>query len=114
VRDELVDMAIALSVSMGGQNTTDGNVATTWRILFMLYAKRLGFRRRETALLLEFGKGGHNWSRLHPTEEESAWGHDQRLAHFASELHYVSDRMTLDRLLRTNWYYNHWLATLPE
>lgn len=80
-----------------------------WEPLFTLQLQRWGFGRSGASTMFKWGEHGHNWVKLHPTEEEEKLAPDVVLNMFYAEVDYCSDRMSLDRLFRCNWLYHLYL-----
>jgi len=83
------------------------NIKSKWEEIFNLQLTRWGFNDISISELFEWGNGGHNWSKLHTTDEEEKQNTIKWLGNFASEIHYCYDRMSLDRLFRCHWLFNH-------
>jgi hypothetical protein len=82
-------------------------IKVEWEELFKLQLKEWGFNDIASNELFEWGNRGHNWDRLHSTEEEDKLSISECLLQFSGEIYYCSDRMSLDRLFRCHWLYNH-------
>lgn len=101
--DQLGD--IYIKIDQGDQKDIDKN----WKEFFSCYLKDCGFNYTAIEALFEWGSDGHNWSELHIDKTEyKDYNKDQLLQRFICEVHYIYDRMSLDRLFRTHWLYNQW------
>ena len=88
-----------------------------WRRAFRLSMRYLGIGRRAANKLFWWGNyhhdhgpsgysgWGHNWKRLHMTDEEAAWSAEECRRCLSWETMYSSDRMTFDRLFRRHWLF---------
>jgi hypothetical protein len=85
-----------------------------WKELFCRQLKVWGWNGKAQEDLFGFGQYGHNWEKLHPTKKEEKKSAADWLIDFSSELHYCSDRMGLDRLLRCHWRFNQVFMALSE
>jgi len=77
-----------------------------WKPLFVLVLLRWGFNTKSAKKLFEFGEYGHNWEKLHETEEEKKKTLEEKLKDFYGYIGYCSDRMGFDRLFRIHFIYN--------
>ena len=78
-----------------------------WKSLYILQLMYWGFSKKSAEHLFEWGSYGHNWEKLHPTEEDSKKTIEEITNRFYGEVAYCSDRMWLDRLFRCHWLYNY-------
>ena len=63
--------------------------------------KSWGWDNTAITSMTRWGEGGHNWEKLHRGDkEEDYWGQ------FSSEIHYCSNRMSMDRWMRCHWLFN--------
>ena len=89
-------------------------VSKKWKQIYIQFLIDYGFNKNSALMLFEWGDGGHNWLKLHSTSTEDADTLYQRLEHFENEIHYCADRMSLDRLFRCHWQYNHMMIKFYE
>jgi hypothetical protein len=96
-------------------------VFNTWKEIFTGALEYWGFNDPAISSLFNWGcssltgyRGEHNWKKLHSTDEEILWSSEEKLQRFLSEVSYISDRITLDRLFRTHWLFNFWCSSVPE
>lgn len=80
--------------------------AKLWERAFKRQLQWWGFGRRARKMMWEFGLWGHNWKALHRTKAQDKYTIERWLQRFADSLSYCSDRMSMDRLLRTHWEFS--------
>lgn len=83
-----------------------------WKPLYILTLRQWGYNMKSASDLYDWGVFGHNWEKLHPDENEQRMPPDQCLDMFYGEVSYCSDRMSLDRLFRCHWLFNHYNTVL--
>lgn len=81
-------------------------IKNRWEELYKKQLFQWQFNKKAANDLFEWGENGHNWSKLHTTEEEDEKTYIDWLHDFLYELEYCCDRMSLDRLFRCHWLYN--------
>ena len=74
--------------------------------VFESYFAAQGFDKKNIEILFQWGEYGHNWNKLHPSDAESSRSQEEKLAELIAELHYCSDRMSMDRMFRCHWLFN--------
>ena len=114
--DRLCKLAAKIAIS------PTEKIPALWKQYFYLAMCEIGFDRKSTRLMFNWGSGGHNWSLLH----DYAWMHTTEykqairkgnqfneeetklhwLHSFISDVKYISDRISIDRVLRCHWLYN--------
>ena len=82
------------------------NLQVQWKLLFKWYLQRRGFNIIAIDQLFAWGNGGYNWKELWGDKDETL-DLEERIHNFIGELYYCSDRMSLDRLFRCHWLFNH-------
>ena len=81
-------------------------IPNIWFEFFKVYLKSLGFNLKAIKALFEWGESGHNWQKLHPSNEIEKASPNVIRNQFQNEVFYIYDRMSLDRLFRAHWLYN--------
>jgi hypothetical protein len=86
-----------------------------WKNLFSEVLSNWGFTEPSISKLFEWGaEYGHNWEKLHPSQEEELQSSTEILEDFWNEVSYCSDRMSIDRLFRCHWLYNYYFIKLSK
>ena len=85
------------------------DIDKNWKAFFTCYLKFIGFNPKAIKELFQWGSDGHNWDALHIENTEYAnEKKDKLLQSFCSEVEYIYDRISLDRLFRAHWLYNQY------
>jgi len=82
-------------------------IKSEWKRLFKLQLSEYGFNNISIRELFIWGNNGHNWNKLHTNVEEEKKNVIEWLGKMAGEIYYCCDKMSLDRLFRCHWLFNH-------
>lgn len=84
-------------------------IIKNWKNCFSFFLENWGFNESAIEALFEWGESGHNWDKLHYSDEE--WNVSLQGAYdaFYWEYQYCCDRMSMDRLFRTHHKFNLFL-----
>lgn len=108
--DEFIDFADYIKEVIESNDKIEFNsilkIKNRWEQLYKKQLIQWEFNKKATNDLFEWGENGHNWSKLHTTDEEDKKSCINWLDDFSYELDYCCDRMSLDRLFRCHWLYN--------
>lgn len=86
---------------------TKKEIYKNWKKAFECISEHLGFDKKSTKILFEWGNGGYNWEQLHFDKTKyKSYSFSQLINLLDSEATYCSDRMSLDRLFRCHWIFN--------
>lgn len=97
------DYLIDLSEEIEKDLITLNSIVKRWDKYMEYYLKKRNFNNSAISTMIDWGRdGGHNWVLLHWEEKY----YKIYLKKFAREIHYCSDRMSMDRLLRCHWLLN--------
>ena len=83
------------------------HIKSEWKRLFKLQLSEYGFNNIAITELFVWGNNGHNWNKLHTNVEEEKKNVIEWLGKMAGEIYYCCDKMSLDRLFRCHWLFNH-------
>jgi hypothetical protein len=100
--DDMIDFAV------------DCKPVEQWKDLFCRQLKQWGFNDKATDALFLWGTEGHNWNKLHPSDNDLQVPANEILGSFYGEVSYCSDRMSIDRLFRCHWLYNLYKMKLQK
>jgi hypothetical protein len=104
------EQSMALCRYIDGGGCDPNKVVEHWRRAFYCIAKYLGFNKATRRILWHDLAVG-NWTHLHPTGDESRYTSDKWLDELRWDVHYCSDRWSLDRLMRCHWTYRWYVWT---
>jgi hypothetical protein len=83
------------------QETDEDIIIRLWKAFFCTALIEIyKFNTSAAEEMFNWGSDDHNWEKLHSTDEILS------IADFKSEVNYISDRISLDRLFRTHWMIN--------
>ena len=103
------DQLIEISNKLYNKHITEKQVDVLWRQYFHIALSYYGHSKRLEEELFSWCSDGNNWSALHIDQTEYACcSKDMLYSYFVDDADYISDRMSLDRLFRTHWFYWNW------
>ena len=92
------------------QNAKVKDIPVLWKEYHSKALSRLGFNKQSREQLFSWGENGHNWKKLHIGNSSYAGKDNIRKLlreDFLEDVLYIFDRISLDRLFRCHWLFNH-------
>jgi len=104
--DKRVELALKLEKYNKNFETNYLEIKKIWYKYFTISLKELGIKSQKSINILFWEWKMDNWKAMHKENSEyKEFSKKQMYNSFCNEAHYISDRISLDRIFRTHWLF---------